>query len=515
MEYQHSSLNKMSSIKEKILSCHKIKEMILNDKRRPEYHFCVPFDLGFPADPNAPFYYEGKYHLMYIYESREDSYRWGHVVSTDLVHWESLPDALLPDENDGGIYSGGVILEGEYAYVAYWALGKKDNKDCIRIARSKAPNFIEWEKINDPLIINNELGIAIVSDKLNKIEIGSSDPSNIWKKNGKYYLQLGNLCLLDKYRDNLTDTHKEKGGDHAFLFVSDDLIKWNYLHEFYERDKTNKLTTINDDCMCPYFGALPYGYDHLYLTDKYIELFLSHNQGVQYYIGNYDKDNDKFIIETFGKMSFIDNALFAPEALLTHDGRLISFYWLRDNQDDDLCRESEKGWSGIHALPRELFLTEDNKLGIAPLRELKNLRINKSINSKYKRLFTNTDFNTDVCEIVIAGISNKNKGKNGIKISFNKTDYLNIYIDFEQRKLIYDLTNSNSLGRKVCDSADIILTNDMFLDIFIDKCVIEVFFNNEIAISRQVFERTPNQRKIEILGNDDCNIEIYEIMKTN
>jgi len=504
---------------DKIKVTHEIIDKIINDPYRPNYHFCVPFDLGFPADPNAPFYYQGKYHLFYIYESRNDSYRWGHAISNDLLHWSYLPDALTPDNLDGGIYSGGIYLKDDTAYIVYWALGKNGCPDGIRIATSKGPNFIKWEKQENLVIENISNGVAKVKDlNGNIIEIGSADPSNIWKNNEKYYMQLGNLCLLNKYRD-CGEEYSYLKGDHAYLFESKDLFNWNYIGEFYDRDKTNKYTDESEDCMCPYFGELPFKKEAEKMSGKYIQLFLAHNKGTQYYIGEYNKKQNKFIIERHGRMSFVDNCLFAPEAMLTKDGRLVSFYWQRDNIDDDLERELQKGYSGIHSLPRELFLHEDNCLGISPIREIKKQRITIYENKKEVSILTKNILNTDCCEIVIKNLNKNCKGKVGIDIDLGGQGNIEIYLDYSNNSLVFDLTNSKSLGRKVKDIAPIKLDviDNQFIDIFIDKCVIDAFACDYQAISRQVFDTKPNSRKISIINenNNDISIDIFEIMPTN
>lgn len=508
-------------IDEKIKIVHEVIEKIVSNPYRPNYHFCVPFDLGFPADPNAPFYYKGKYHLFYIYENRNDSYRWGHAISNDLLHWTYLPDALFPDSLDGGIYSGGIYLKDDTAYVAYWALGHQGKVDGIRIATSKGPDFTKWEKQENLIIENFENGIAKVKDlNGNIVEIGSADPSNIWENNGKYYMQLGNLCILNKYRDK-DNSFIDIKGDHAYLLESKDLFNWNYIGEFYQRNKDNKYTDESEDCMCPYFGKLPLGKNAKTMSEKYIQLFLSHNKGTQYYIGKYDKSNNKFIIESHGRMSFIDNCLFAPEAMKNHDGRLISFYWQRDNIDDDLTRELESYCSGIHSLPRELFLHNDNQLGIAPIREIEKQRITIFENKKTYELprLNKAIFNTDCCEIVVKNTNKSFKGKVGIKIDLANQGVIEIYLNYSNNTLVFDLSKSNSLGRKVKDIAPIKLDtiNEQFIDIFIDKCIIDVFACNYQAISRQVFDLSPNNRTISFINeyNNDISVSIYEIMPTN
>lgn len=63
--------------------------------------------------------------------------------------------------------------------------------------------------------------------------------------------------------------------------------------------------------------------------------------------------------------------MFAPETLLTPDGRRVMWAWLFAMSK---LRVSEN-WQEVISLPRELSLPEDGVLRIKPLRELEQLRI--------------------------------------------------------------------------------------------------------------------------------------------
>lgn len=87
----------------------------------PGIHF-TPVS-GWMNDPNGLCFYQGNYHLFFqhnMFDTEWNNMSWGHAVSSDLLHWTQLDEALLPDE-DGVMYSGSaaVNVRGE-------SIGPKD-----------------------------------------------------------------------------------------------------------------------------------------------------------------------------------------------------------------------------------------------------------------------------------------------------------------------------------------------------------------------------------------------------
>ena len=84
------------------------------DPHRPRWHLAAP--VGLLNDPNGFIEHDGRYHLFYQWNPLGCEHRnkgWGHVSSTDLLHWQHEPVALLPTEAyaSHGCYSGSAVSD--------------------------------------------------------------------------------------------------------------------------------------------------------------------------------------------------------------------------------------------------------------------------------------------------------------------------------------------------------------------------------------------------------------------
>ncbi|NQT38447.1 MAG: glycoside hydrolase family 32 protein, partial [Planctomycetes bacterium] len=82
-----------------------------DQKLRPQFHFTSR--KNWINDPNGMVYHDGEWHLYFQHCAlgvNRGPKSWGHAVSTDMVHWEQLPHAILPYDK-GAIWSGTAVVD--------------------------------------------------------------------------------------------------------------------------------------------------------------------------------------------------------------------------------------------------------------------------------------------------------------------------------------------------------------------------------------------------------------------
>ncbi|MBI2297916.1 MAG: glycoside hydrolase family 32 protein, partial [Armatimonadetes bacterium] len=253
--------------------------------------------------------------------------------------WRWHPVALAPRKHDPdvGIFSGNAFLDRDgVPTIAYFGIHAG-----ICLAVSHDENLDVWRKHpGNPVIRIPEKG-----DPGHGV-YNVFDP-HIWLEGDTYYAALGGKVLPSGERDTL------------FLFRSQDLAEWEYLHPLYE-PRAN-WTGVDEDCACPDF--FPLGGRHALLC-------ISHSRGCRMYLGKWQ--NETYLPEEHHRMNFPGGTCFAPESLLDPRGRRIFWAWALDQHGTRT--RTEGGWSGVMTLPRQLGLDPAGRLRIEPVQELERLR---------------------------------------------------------------------------------------------------------------------------------------------
>ena len=311
------------------------RRKLASDPHRPIYHYVNPESTL--NDPNGLCFWQGRWHLFYQAYPPEDSRQhWGHAVSDDLIHWRDLPYAIYPDPEEK-CYSGATFVEDDRVIAMYHG-----TKVGNMVAVSSDPLLLNWEKVSGKAVI------PMQSPDGSPLPYRVFDPC-IWEKEGVYYALSGGT---------LPNGPGGKPVRANFLFRSENLAEWEYLHPFVEDDR---FTLVGDDGACPYFWPI---------GDRHMLLFFSHMSGGQYLLGDYDKQRDKLVVTAHGKFNFGAAApagVHAPSATPDGKGGLIAIFNMNP-------AKPTQGWNQIMTLPRSLTLRSRDELAVEPAGDIESVR---------------------------------------------------------------------------------------------------------------------------------------------
>ncbi|MEI7835234.1 MAG: GH32 C-terminal domain-containing protein [Planctomycetota bacterium] len=326
------------------------------------------------------------------------------------------------------------------------------------------------------------------------------------------------ICHLQEFgrQQNLP----EYQGDTLYLFVSDDLANWTYLHKFYESRR--EWTRESEDDMCPDFFPLPASPEGGPDSGKHMILFISHNMGCQYYIGEYA--DDRFAPESHGRMTWVDNEFFAPESVVDPAGRRIMWTWVFDRRSGE--ERAAAGWSGEMSLPRLLWLGPDNTLRMRPVPELERLRYNA-------RTLTGLAVPADgQLTLPIRGDSLELSlefrpgltAPCGLKVRQSPDGEEETVITYDPAEGALKINTQKScrnLSYKMIESAPLSLApgEPLQLRVFLDKSFVEVFANDRQAVVRRIYPSRPDSQGISLFASGGpatvTRLDAWDMMPSN
>ncbi|MFO0870275.1 MAG: GH32 C-terminal domain-containing protein [Pirellulales bacterium] len=304
------------------------------------FHLMHPGGASLPGDPNAAFHLDGTYHLHYILAhpwKGQTSFSFVHVTSPDMLHWTWQPTKLQPALTGHGMFSGTGFLTADGRPAAIYH-GQGSGRNQIAMARDR--QLSAWDR-PFPVDVRHADG--------SEARINHWDP--------------------DCFR--IGDTYYAiSGGPQPPLFKSRDLRQWTLVGDFLRSQPDD--VTIGEDISCPNFFRL---------GDRWMLLCISHPLGCRYYIGDWDERAEQFVPRQHGRMNwarpeqpvwglFQRTDFFAPESVLTPDGRRVMWAWITSAGPENRLLNRT-----IQSLPRELSLGPDGTLRMRPLRELAGQRL--------------------------------------------------------------------------------------------------------------------------------------------
>ncbi|MBR4748280.1 MAG: glycoside hydrolase family 32 protein [Abditibacteriota bacterium] len=297
---------------------------------RPIFHFTP--QKNWMNDPNGLVYDRGVWHMFFQYDpiSKSSGRRaWGHAVSRDLVRWQELDVALMPDKYE--MYSGsgamdipntlGLNTPGRTTMLL--AVSEFYNGMCIYYSVDGGNTFA---KLGDRTLIPSPDG-------------PDRDPKLFYYDEGKYWVTMF-----------YGEQHARSGVPGYVFFRSRDLLDWEYMSE------------VPSNYECPDMRLLP-----VEGSDEKKWTILAGNTDTL--VGDFDgrsfapcqpKDKSLRVYMNYAPQTWSD----AP------GGRVIQQNWLTGPVDPDTP------WTQQMAFPTDLSLRktpEGYKLLHSPVPEIKSL----------------------------------------------------------------------------------------------------------------------------------------------
>jgi fructan beta-fructosidase len=185
------------------------------EKLRPQFHFTSP--RGWNNDPNGMVYYDGEYHLFYQrnpFGWDWGNMTWGHAVSTDMVHWTNLPDALHPDAS-GTMFSGTAVIDKDN--VAGFKTGDEDPIILFYTSAGGTNPWSEGVPHTQSIAYSNDRGRTWTKYAGNPIvgfiRKGNRDPKVLWHEPTKQWCMV--LYLGEQEMAFFTSNNLKEWTEHS------------------------------------------------------------------------------------------------------------------------------------------------------------------------------------------------------------------------------------------------------------------------------------------------------------
>ncbi|KAH1078660.1 hypothetical protein AAZX31_19G182000 [Glycine max] len=353
-----------------------VSTISVSRQHRTAYHFQPP--KNWINDPNGPMYYNGIYHLFYQYNPKGSVWGnivWAHSISKDLINWRTLEPALYPSKpfDKFGCWSGSAtIVPGKGPVILY--TGVVDDK------QTQVQCYAVPEDLNDPLLRK-----WVKPDKFNPILVANKgvngsafrDPTTAWwSKDGHWKILVGS---------------RRKRRGIAYLYRSKDFMTWvQAKHPIHSKGETGMWE-------CPdFYPVLVNGNQGLETSEggnhvKHVfKNSLDMTRFDYYTVGTYFEDKDRYVpdntsVDGWGGLRYDYGNFYASKSFFDPSkNRRILWGWANesDTKEDDV----RKGWAGIQAIPRTVWLDSTGRQLVQwPVEELNNLR-GKEVNMNSQKL---------------------------------------------------------------------------------------------------------------------------------
>ncbi len=441
---------------------------LYQEELRPQIHFSSK--RGWNNDPNGMMYYDGEYHLFYQHNPYGwpwGNMTWGHAVSTDLVHWEELGDALHPDQY-GTMFSGSGVVD--WNNTTGFQTGDEPPLICIYTNAGGTNEWSEDRPFTQGIAYSNDRGRTWTKYEGNPVQghlnAGNRDPKVIWWEETNEWVIV--LYLKNK---------------RMAFFRSKDLKRWelqSVMDAFHE---------------CPELFELPM------IGDKQESKWILYGASGDYFVGTFD--GSRFVPDGEAIQFNYGNCFYASQTfnnIPEEDGRRIQIAWGRGNEAQGMP------FNQMMMFPAVLTLhsTDDGPRMFAyPVQEIENL-YTKQHKWENKKISSN-----EVVEM--QGISGELFDID-IELEVGDADEVGMLIRGEE--IVYDVNNEQLVFGK--NKAPLKTVNNRIqLRCLADRTSLEIFANQGRIYMPCKFRPSEEEKTIAVFarsGNAEAtSIQIHQL----
>ncbi len=436
-------------------------EILSDDRYAPQYHLRV--SQNWQNETYGFFYYNGYYHAFcqqnVLGPYYTDGQRWGHFVSSDLVHWQELTPALLPNGEPKLFYTG-VNYSGH-------------NLNLIATAQAS--------DLSDPKLTNWTKSQKVVVEQGNHSTRDNFRDPFIYEQDGVYYMLIGG-----------TNTQTGGGAIYCYRATDDTLESWEYLSMLYSGD--SRAYRFLGNC---------YELPNLFrLTNKsgtltkHLLMFspIGDINGVYYLLGDFDPKTGIFTPDEEEPQRYDlgpKSQVLCPSGFYDpHTGRNLLITMSRTGMDAQ--ERYDSGWSTVMTLVKELSLSDTGELLATPIAEYDSLNkaclldvkdASLTLAQANERL---ASVHADMLRIDVT-IDPGQDSEVGMYVKYDASAGERVCVSYETQteqfsidtsKSSLDMRNNGAGGEVVALNGD-----EIRLTVFVDRAMVEAYLNDKNQVT--------------------------------
>ena len=497
-----------------------LQNILTGDYTRPQFHG-GPYQFWM-NEPHAPVYYNGVYHLFYQANMTGSYWRnicWGHLVSADMVNWKPIREAIVPTENTvvpDGVWSGGAALDKNGVPLLFFTAGNDAFHDTPGLISNQNIGVAYPADLTDP-----ELTDWVICDELAVIQQAGQgragefrDPS-IWKEGDTW-------CML------ICSGSATTNGGTALLYTTDTLelkpdgtVEQNWVYKGPVYEMKNQSSLYGTSWELPIL--LPLTNEAGTITKYFFSISpapaSSADNKVYYWLGDFDLATGKFTPDPGfeGDPHLLDygaNVFTGPSCLVDPvSGDTYMFSIMQDQRG--AAEQGASGWAHTVGLARRIWLNDEGTdLKLSPIDALHDLEEKTLVDLKGVTL-----------DEANAALKNVNEDMLYIRLTVDLGSASEFTVSMKQggkwdaTTFTYDPVNGVIKGRtenkgEGCKAASVsgALANEdgaVTMEIYIDRSLVEGFFNDTKAISIRAYTEEPDSHALSL--SSQGNVTITEL----